>query len=54
MDPTNQVQVLSVGVKLAAPSLDCCIGPVEASSLEDLYFFSLKNGTDKVKLSKAN
>jgi hypothetical protein len=54
MHPTNQLHVLSVGVKLATSSLDCCIGPLEASSLEGLYFFSLKNGTNKVKLSLAN
>jgi hypothetical protein len=34
MHPTNPLRVLSVGERLAAPSLDCCIGPLEASSLQ--------------------
>jgi hypothetical protein len=34
MHPTNQLQALSVDAKLATPSLDGCIGPLEASSLQ--------------------
>jgi hypothetical protein len=34
MHLTNQLQVMSVGEKLAALSFDCCIRPHELSSLQ--------------------